>query len=34
MKTKYCCVCGSEEELNIHHFVPTALGGTDDEKIK
>ena len=34
MITKYCCVCNSKEELNIHHFIPTCLGGTDNEKNK
>jgi hypothetical protein len=34
MITKYCCVCGSEKELNIHHFVPISLGGKDHKKNK
>ena len=31
MKTKCCVVCGVEEELQNHHFIPISLGGKDED---
>lgn len=31
MKTKYCVVCGSIEQLQQHHFIPMSLGGKEED---
>lgn len=31
MKHNHCVACGSQENLQQHHLVPSSLGGGDDE---
>ena len=31
MKLTFCVACGRDHDLNHHHLVPRAVGGSDDE---
>ena len=31
MRLKFCCICGTTNDLHHHHIIPRSRGGTDDE---
>jgi len=31
MRLKFCCICGTTNDLHHHHIIPRSRGGTNDE---